>query len=157
MAAPKGNQFWKLREKHGRDTIFESPSELWEKACEYFQWCDEHPWVKNEAVKAGDHFGELVKVPTSRPYTLTGLCYYLGVGSRYFDDIGEDFSAVEHKIKQVIDTQQFEGAAVGAYNASIIARKLGLSEKVDHTSGGEKIEPQINLIYNGKKMDLSED
>ena len=41
MAAPKGNQFWMLRSKHGRDKLFATPEALWEAACEYFQWCDE--------------------------------------------------------------------------------------------------------------------
>ena len=49
MAAPKGNQFWKLHSKHGRDTLFSTPDLMWEAACEYFQWCDDNPWrvVKN--------------------------------------------------------------------------------------------------------------
>ena len=38
MAAPKGNQFWMLRSKHGRDKLFATPEALWEAACEYFQW-----------------------------------------------------------------------------------------------------------------------
>jgi hypothetical protein len=48
MAAPKGNQFWKLRSKHGRDKLFASPELLLESACEYFQWCDENPWLSIE-------------------------------------------------------------------------------------------------------------
>lgn len=36
MSAPKGNQFWKLRNKHGRSKRFASPEQLWEAACEYF-------------------------------------------------------------------------------------------------------------------------
>ena len=44
MAASKNNQFWKLRNKHGRDTLFSSPELLWSAACEYFDWCDENPW-----------------------------------------------------------------------------------------------------------------
>jgi hypothetical protein len=46
MGAPKGNQFWKLRSKHGRDTLFESPEKMWEAACEYFQWCDDNPLLE---------------------------------------------------------------------------------------------------------------
>ena len=29
MAAPKGNQFWMLRSKHGRDKLFATPEALW--------------------------------------------------------------------------------------------------------------------------------
>lgn len=28
MAAPKGNQFWMLRSKHGRDKLFATPEAL---------------------------------------------------------------------------------------------------------------------------------
>lgn len=32
-------------------------------------------------------------------------------------------------VEEIIRTQKFEGAAVGAFNANIIARDLGLSDK----------------------------
>ena len=37
------------------------------------------------------------------------------------------------RIESVIETQQLEGATVGAFNANIIARKLGLAEKQEST------------------------
>ena len=43
MAAPKNNDFWKFRSKHGRDKLFESPELLWEEACKYFQWIKDNP------------------------------------------------------------------------------------------------------------------
>ena len=142
MAAPKGNQFWKLRSKHGRDKIFSTPEILLEAAQEYFQWCDDNPWIKNEAIKSGDFAGQLVQIPTARPYTLSGLCLYLGVATQYFDDFkaalkpeDKDFSIVITHVEQAIRTQKFEGAAVGAFNANIIARDLGLADKKE--LGGE--------------------
>lgn len=147
MAAPIGNQFWKLRSKHGRDKLFATPELLWEAACEYFEWCDRNPWLKKEAIKSGDLAGTVMDVPTERPYTITGLCIYLGVSSIYFidfkngliDDLNNDPNADTAKIKEysrviatieeVIYTQKFEGAAVGAFNANIISRDLGLAEK----------------------------
>jgi hypothetical protein len=42
-----------------------------------------------------------------------------------------EFFAVTHEIRRIIETQQFEGASVGAFNPNIIARKLGLSEKTE--------------------------
>lgn len=139
MAAPLGNQFWKLRSKHGRDKLFTSSSLLWEAAQEYFEWCDENPWIVHSAVKAGDHFGETVEAPTARPYTLKGLCIYLGCGSAFFRNFkqtaDEDFKSVIDLIEETLYTQKFEGAAVGAFNANLIARDLGLSDKkeVDKT------------------------
>jgi hypothetical protein len=55
---------------------------------------------------------------------------------------------------------KFEGAAVGAYNANLIARELGLRDKteVDHTSGGDKITapPPINVYNNAPPLASSE-
>jgi len=135
MAAPPGNQFWKLRSKHGRDKLFATPEMLWDAACEYFDWCDNNPWYKID-FRGKDN--EEVKIPTERPYTLTGLCLYLNCNQAYFRNFKlqlpkdeKDFNAIISRIEETIETQQFEGATVGAYNANIIARKLGLSEKAE--------------------------
>jgi len=133
MGAPSGNQFWKQRSKHGRDKTFSTPEILWESACEYFEWCDSHPWNKVEAAKAGDHFGEHVHIPTQRPYTLKGLAIFLDVDSDTINNYGskdqyKDFFGIVSKIKDIVYTQKFEGAVVGAFNSNIIARDLGLTD-----------------------------
>lgn len=135
MAAPKGNSFWKLVGKAWEsEKIFKSPQELWERACEYFQYIDDNPWQKIDAAKAGDRFGEHVTIPTARPYTISGLCLFLGIHedtlNNYEKKEGyEAYFGVTHAIKKICYTQKFEGAAVGAFNANIIARDLGLSDK----------------------------
>lgn len=123
--------------------LFASPDLLWQAACEYFDWCDKHPWVKNEAVKSGDSAGLIIQVPTSRPYTIAGLLLYIGVNDHYWRDFRSDghreFEDVIARVEKVIETQQFEGATVGAFNANIISRKLGLIDKQALTGadGGE--------------------
>ena len=141
MAAPRGNQFWKLRSKHGREMLFSSPELLWEAACEYFQWCDDHPWEKQDFVGGGPNAGKIVKLKTARPYTITGLCLYLDCDDELLDNYEqrEGFSEVITRIRQTIRTQKFEGAAVGAFNANIISRDLGLVDKSDLTTKGDKI------------------
>ena len=161
--APKGNQFWKLQSKHGRDKLFSSPELLWEAACEYFQWCDEHPWLKKEVAKAGDHFGETVSVDIPRPYTIHGLCIYLDCDentiSRYAqDDNYKAFWVITRKIKRIIYNQKFEGAAVGAFNPVIISRDLGLTEKqnIDHTTGGKPLPiTGVKIIKDGDNKQAS--
>ena len=174
MAAPIGNAFWKLRSKHGRDKLFASPPLLWDAACEYFQWCMDHPWLKMEQTKATKSSvafkikdgevadmavkdpADLTGLPTARPFTLTGLCLYLDCDESYFRkfkaNCSEDFFTIVTRIEHVIETQQFEGAAVGAYNANIIARKLGLADKTDHSvKTVDSIE--INYILPGEDKD----
>lgn len=135
MAAPAGNQFWKLRESHGRELEYKTEEELRTEVMGYFEWCENNPWYKNEAIKSGEKTGDIVKVPTARPFTISGLCIYLGISLKTWKAYckREDFIHITTYAEEVIYTQKFEGAAVGAFNANIIARDLGLSEKAELT------------------------
>ena len=140
MAAPAGNQFWKLRSKHGQDKLFTSPDILWEEACKYFQWCDENPWKKKDWV--GKDALE-VERETPRPYTLSGLCLFLDIDEQTLENYGtkdsyKEYFGVVTRIKRIVYTQKFEGAAVGFYNSNIIARDLGLRDK-------QEIDQTINI------------
>jgi hypothetical protein len=153
----KNNQLWKLRSKHGRDKIFSDPEILWAEAIRYFKYIDSHPWHKVEQlkqprlVKDKDGNGKvesIVHIPTARPYTLSGLCLFLGVNSQYFTDFKKtasaDFSLIVTRIEEVIYTQKFEGATVGAFNPLIIARDLGLKEQSENKN--------TNTNYNSEPL-----
>lgn len=176
MAAPKGNKFWLLRSKHGRDKLFETPDLLWEAACEYFEWCDKNPFYEVEQAKSQskphvDDEGNvtfppnLVELPKMRPYTLHGLTLYLDCNTMYFtqfenglkdksDDISKDFSIVITRIREVIYNQKFSGAASGFLNANIIARDLGLADKTDFTSKGEQIKAPVLKLPDGTTLEI---
>ena len=136
VAASKGNQFWKLRSKHGRGKLFESADLLWDAACEYFQWCEDNP-LKKEIVYQGEVSAK--KESLMRAMTIKGLCFRLNANTDYltaFDskldlnsEEGRDFSRVIKDIRAVIYSQKFEGASAGLLNANIIARDLGLTDK----------------------------
>lgn len=131
MAAPIGNQFWKLRSKHGRDKIFSSPEILWEAACEYFEATDNREdWDRQEWVGRD---GEEVTRHVNIPYTLTGMYIFMDISHTTWALYREnkDFSAIITHIEHVIYTQKFEGASVGAFNHNIIARDLGLKDKAE--------------------------
>lgn len=143
MAAKKGNNYWQFRNKHGRDFKY-TPEALWDEAVKYFDWMSERVWNKKEAIKSGDLAGELIDVPTSTPMSIESFCLYADISLRTFlnyetDKGNEDFIQVTTRVRGIIESQQFEGATVGAYNANIIARKLGLADKTDLTSKGESI------------------
>lgn len=135
-----GNDWWKRRAKYGRDILFAEPQLLWEAACEYFKWAKENPWVKAEAKNT--KWGiEMVEVPVSRPLTMHALCLYLGCSLDYVklfklstlpamkdEEKRRAFLTVLEAIEITIYTQKFEGASVGAFNANIIARDLGLAD-----------------------------
>lgn len=159
MTAPKGNQFWKLRSKHSKKAIFESPQILSATASEYFEWCDKHSWYKQEAVKSGSECGRIIDIPIRRPYSLSGLCAYLGCSQSYLYKFKKkcttEFAETIEQIENIIETQQFEGVVVGIFNTSIIARKLGLREQADITTTGE-MTLKIEVIEEETRKQLSE-
>lgn len=149
MSAPKGNKFWEKRSKHGRDKIFKTPDILWETACEYFEWCQANPLQEEQLIKLKDSI-KRENLNKMRPFTLKGLCIFMGVHSTYFhefeqglkgkdDQLSQDFSQITKRIRDIIFTQKFDGAASGFFNNNIIARDLGL---VDKSEGKTKL--QIN-------------
>lgn len=127
-----GNKYWQFRDKHGRNHKY-TPDGLWEEAVKYFEWISEKVWNKKEAIKSGELAGTLIDIPTSTPMSIEGFCLFADLGRTTFNDyekdLDPDFPLVVAKIKSVIESHQFEGATVGAFNSSIIARKLGLADK----------------------------
>ena len=157
MAAPKGNQFWKLRNKHNAEALFESSELLLQSAYEYFEWCDKHNWYKQEAVKSGSECGRIIDIPVKRPYSISGLCTYLNCSQKSFNrfkkKLDGEFLEVINRIDNIIETQQFEGAVTGIFNTSIISKKLGLRESADITSNdGSSL--QIEVIDDKTKEQL---
>jgi hypothetical protein len=128
MAAPEKNQFWKLRSSHGRDLIFSTPEILWKACMEYFEATDSRKWVKKDWVGKDAH---PVERETETPYTWTGLFLFLDCSHTTWQDYEkrEDFIAICTRVRQIIYTQKFEGAAVGAFNPVIISRDLGLKDQ----------------------------
>lgn len=165
MAAPAGNQFWKLRSKHGRDRIFETADIMWEAACEYFQWCEDNPLIESvvqkRKISRDEEIVELVKNPKKMAFTLEGLCLFLRCNKTYFNDFydslkerndaeSKDFSDVITRIRETIYNQKFTGAASGFFNANIIARDLGLSDRKELDLKGSLNVPQIPDIATRK-------
>lgn len=118
-----------------------NPGELLKQACEYFEDCDNRPWNRTD-FKGKDV--ERVEIPTQTPYTYSGLQAWLGRGKSYISDLRgvikdkiEDFQELNEVIDficNVIDSQQLEGSMVGAYNAQIVSRLQGLTEKIEEKS-----------------------
>ncbi len=150
MGAPKGNQFWKLRSKHGRDKLFASPEKLWEAACEYFEWCDNNPIIKEETLTNHNEGGYTKEIKCRIPYTIEGFCLYCDTSARWLrdfesNDSNKDFFPIITRIRETIYSQKFSGAAAGIFNSNIIARDLGLTDKTDNNISGGLTNTIINL------------
>lgn len=136
MAAPSNNQYYLLRSKDGRETIY-TPIELLEKANEYFTWCLNNPLYEEQLF----HYQGAItrdKVSKIRAFSLEGFCNYAEIVVNTFKNYEnkEDFLTVTTRIRQIIDSQQFEGAASGFLNPNIIARKLGLVDRKEQNVKG---------------------
>lgn len=164
MPAPKGHERWGNPLNPKKYT----PEELWEGACNYFDWCQKHPVIKKEQKKGSTMFnvkGDLkasakalsgiVDIPTERPYSIASLCNYLDICEDTFTNYSksegyETYFGVCKRIRQIIDSQHFEGGMVGNFNANIVTRKLGLKEaqEIDHksTDGTMSPKPTITVV-----------
>lgn len=125
--------------KPGRPPRFPTPEDMWNRAVDYFQWAEQTPI---RADKKAVSQGEVIDVSENRKraFTQTGLCTFIGLDTETFRKYGTGengagkFKEVVALIKQVIYEDQFTGAAAEVLNPNIIARALGLYEKVENTN-----------------------
>jgi len=170
MAAPKGNQFWLARSRHGRKPIFESPQMLWEGCLDYFQWIEDNPLYETKVFAyqgAVDKENGFVEVPKMRAMTLSGLCIFLDISMETWTlyKQREDFIGVCSEAEQIIYNQKFQGAAADFLNANIIARDLGLKDQQETKHTGtisltemsqEELDRRIKHLESLREKNLSE-
>ena len=137
MGAPAGNQFWKLRLKHGRNCIIETAKELWENFEEYSDWCENNPLFEDQLIKTKvDRDSEKVDAYSCKKMrAMTKDSFSLACGLSGWEVIegykqrGKDFVEIIMRIEKYIYDQKFTGASAGLLNPNIIARDLGLIDK----------------------------
>lgn len=150
-----GNKFWLRRSTHGRNPIFANPEQLWEVACEYFEWVEDNP-LQEEKVFHSQGDITRTNIARMRAMTQAGLCLFLDISDDTYvnyrdkDEDENGFLGVTKKIDATIRSQKFAGAAADMLNANIIARDLGLSEKTDTTHSGPNGGP---IKYLGVESD----
>lgn len=130
MSAPPGNQFWRARSSHGRKPKFKSPEQLWDAACEYFEWIEANPLYEYRPMKTQDGIS-MEAIPKMRPMTITGLCLFLDIGTDAWYSYKErkGFAEITTRVDAIIRDQKFAGASAELLNPQIIARDLGLKDQ----------------------------
>lgn len=142
-----GNQLWRLSPTV-KERFFANGEALIAAAIEYFEWADVNPL---EQTVVGWYQGEASDHTIYHPRTLTvaGLCAYVGVDRQNWSvwkRDRDDLRLAIEWVEQIMFEQKFSGAAVGLFNASIIARDLGLADVQDHRSGDGSMTPKPNII-----------
>lgn len=136
MAAALGNQYHKLRLKHGRDSIVTDANKLLENFEEYYQWIMDNPiLVKDWVGKEAREVEKEIIMPILKP----GLALKFGLKKwesvTALKEKGEDFMEIITHIESAIKNHNITYAAAGLLNSNIIARVESLSENsnVSHT------------------------
>lgn len=156
MGAPKGNEFWKLRSKHGRNRLFETPELMWDAACEYFQWCNDNPLIENKVINSSKEGVIDHPVPKMRAYTMTGLCLYLDCSESYFrefksnlkpdeSDLDKDFLTIVARIEAVVFDNQLTGGMAELLSPNLVARSLGIVDKREEINNPLKDLTKIEI------------
>jgi len=163
-------QLWRVAGRKRRN--FESPEQMWQVACAYFDWCDKNPLYITEQKKKVDKgtiltdskgnqsfipAEELIEIPKKRMYTKSGFCVFAGVASNYLRLMGyedrdngglsgnEEWMTCLDMIINVIQSQNIEGAAVGQFNSSIVMSILGLTQKVEEKVITEEVKQVFKI------------
>ena len=147
MQFQAGNQFWKMRETHGRNPIFETPEQLWVAACEYFQWVEDNPLYEEKIFHSQ---GIITKdtITKMRAMTIGGLRIFLGICEQTWVNYknNPDFLGVVKEVEEIIYNQKFTGAAADMLNSNIIARELGLADKQQNEHTGVDGKPIAHSV-----------
>lgn len=151
MQFQKGNKFWLARSSHGRNPIFSDPEQLRDACYEYFQWVEDNPLLEEKIFHASGIITK-GKVEKMRAMTIGGLRIFLGICEQTWTNYknNSDFLGVVKEVEEIIYNQKLTGAAADLLNSNIIARELGLSDKVqnEHTgANGTALQPPVfNIV-----------
>ena len=116
----------------GQPPRFTEPKQMMDEAVGYFNWCEKNPLKEHKVMSVG---GQIKKTDAKlgRPYTQAGMCLFMSMSVATYHNYKntDGFLEVTTIIDQIIYDQKYSGASVGLFNANIIARDLGLADKVE--------------------------
>jgi len=156
--------------KEGTSKLF-TPAQLYEGAMNYFKSVSVNPIISKQIITGGQKAGDIVPVDKPRMPTLKGMCLFLGVNSNYLnhlvdqiegkeDELSKQYSIILMCIKDTIEVNWFENAAVREYDAMFIAKLSGLTDKVEHSGKIENMVTSITftekVIYDTEFEDVKE-
>lgn len=124
----------RLVSQYGVISKYRTPQDLYLAALEYFKFADANPITRPEAIKGGAMAGNIVEVEIPRPWTLMGLCGFLGMSVKmwmtFHNEDRSEFHEVVDYLEDACKRQKLEHALVGNYNAILVSKDLGLIDKI---------------------------
>ncbi len=153
-----------MAEPVGRPKKFKSPEELQERIDAYFAECDSHPveitdWVYDEKKKKSVEVKTMV-MSDPKPYTVTGLCVFLGCDGDTLLNYEKDYKffgtikMAKMKIQAYAESQLFRLGNNGGVIFNL-KNNFGWKDKMEHdlTSKGDKLEGFNITIVDPKQND----
>ena len=132
----------KLRKSKGKPKRY-TVDELWSVFIDYLEQRDKEFAMKPEMVKGGDMAGTIIDVPLKLPLSIESFCVFAEMARQTFYNYLDknkkeykDYLDTSLRIKTIIEQNQLDGASVGLYNAGIIGKRIGLTEKTESTIKG---------------------
>lgn len=130
----------------------ETPEKMWELFEDYVKNEVNNPMFKVEYVGKD---GERVNTPLQTPITFEGFECWLS-DNGYIGDLGQysanrdeaytEYVPILTRIRTNCFVHNYKGAAVGLFNANLVAKKLGLVEKTDNKNE-TKLDGNINITF----------
>lgn len=125
------------KHKDKQERAWENPEDLFNEALAYFDWCDANPFLEDKVFHTDGNITH-ANAKRIRPYTMFGLFTFCGITQATWEMYkhgkkGDDFRDTTKIIQMCIYDQKFSGAAAGFFNATIMARDLGLADKNEIT------------------------
>lgn len=116
-----------------------NPTTLWEKFVEYVEHSINNPARTEQPFGTGF----IVVGSAERPLTLLGFYLFAGIDRTTFAryEESEDFRTITTRIRDVIFSQKFDGAARGIFKDNLIARDLGIGERLDIAGSFDPSKP----------------
>jgi hypothetical protein len=139
-----------------KSKYIETPERLKELFEEYVQHERDNPMYKIEYVGKD---GRIEKTPMLTPITFEGFEDYLS-SKKIIEDLGDyasnkdgrysEYATIITHIRRHCYVYNFKGAAVKLFDPNLIARKLGIKDGQDVTTGGDKLNQPVTVrIVNG--------
>jgi len=152
MAAPKNNDFYKLRKTDGKPKEL-SPDDLFNLWKEFVSWAKENPVLSYQVVQKS---ASVIPLPIERPLSLNEFfswvddTYEITV-HQYFDNekgAYDDYLGITTRIRAKRNASLEVGSISGIFNSNISNRILGLSDKTENKTeinGNIKTETKADL------------
>lgn len=147
-------ELWEIAKGPGQPPCFKSPQEMFSRACEYFKWCGEHFVLEDKIFKIKVADADALEhdfICHKRPMTQAGLCTFLNICVSTWHNYKKDpeYLEVTSMIESIIFENKFTGASTGQFNANIIARDLGLTDRQEIKMDNASVTPWDDISSEG--------